>query len=217
MIPSPPSPGDPRLAHIMEALRPLAVPTRLLRLDPRNARRHDERNLGAIETSLRRFGQRAPLVVQRQGLLVRAGNGRLTVATERLGWEYVAAVVVDEADAEAAAFALADNRSAELAEWDWNALSATLAELRADVPEFDVAGLGWNDAELAGLQLTAAWDAVQPDRDALSGSRTRVDRSTLVLRFTADQSDKLRKLVSGAGLGDEVTPELVLQLLVPAC
>ncbi|HVV98916.1 MAG TPA: hypothetical protein VHB77_01180, partial [Planctomycetaceae bacterium] len=43
--------------------------------------------------------------------------GRLQAAIE-LGWSHIAAVIVDEDNASAISFAIADNRTAELAEWD---------------------------------------------------------------------------------------------------
>lgn len=43
------------LDHITESLRPLAVPIASLTLDPANARRHPEKNLGAVEASLRLY------------------------------------------------------------------------------------------------------------------------------------------------------------------
>jgi hypothetical protein len=67
----------PQLDHIALPLRGLAVPIDALNLDPANARTHDEKNLATIMGSLARFGQRLPLVVQKQGMIVRAGNGRL--------------------------------------------------------------------------------------------------------------------------------------------
>ena len=45
-----------------------------LALDPRNARRHPERNLESIKASLARFGQQKPIVVDADGVTV-AGNG----------------------------------------------------------------------------------------------------------------------------------------------
>ena len=72
------------LSHIALPLRPLAVSIDSLNLDPANARLHDEKNLAAIKGSLARFGQRLPLVVQKQGMIVRAGNGRV-VAAKMLG------------------------------------------------------------------------------------------------------------------------------------
>lgn len=136
--------GAAGLDYIAEPLRPLAVPICELNADPANARRHPDRNMAAIEASLRRWGQRFPIVVQRQGMVVRAGNGRLEAA-RRLGWTHLAAVVVDEDSVEATAFALADNRSSELAEWDDEALAALLQSLPTDVPT------GFSEGDLEAL------------------------------------------------------------------
>src|SRR2546425_10353858 len=91
-------PSDPEaasdLTHIAEALRPLAIPCSSLNYDPDNARLHSEENIDAIMKSLAEFGQDQPLVVQRQGMIVRKGNGRLKAA-RRLGWEWIAGFVVD--------------------------------------------------------------------------------------------------------------------------
>lgn len=45
----------------------LLVPVADLNLDPTNVRRHPEKNHAATRASLRRFGQRLPIVVQRDG------------------------------------------------------------------------------------------------------------------------------------------------------
>lgn len=129
-----------------DALRPLLVPIESLSPDPSNARRHDERNIEAIVASLHRFGQRFPVVVQKQGMIVRAGNGRVE-AMKRLGWRQVAAVVVDESSVDATAFAIADNRTAELAQWD----DETLASLLQSLDESDRAVAGFTEAELGEL------------------------------------------------------------------
>src|SRR4051812_15259375 len=118
----------PSLSHIAEPLRHLAVPIESLTLDPANARKHDARNLDAIKGSLKRFGQRFPIVVQRQGMVVRAGNGRLMAAKD-LGWTHIAALTVDENDIEAVSFSLADNRTSDLSTFDDEALTALLQSL----------------------------------------------------------------------------------------
>jgi ParB-like chromosome segregation protein Spo0J len=133
-------------AYIAESLRKLAVPIDTLTLDPSNARKHGERNLDAIVRSLDRFGQRVPIVVQQQGMVVRAGNGRV-LAAQKLGWTHIAAVVVDESSVDATAFAIADNRTAELAEWD----DETLASLLQSLPDDAQLAAGFDDDELGEL------------------------------------------------------------------
>lgn len=142
---APPRPQD-NLDHIAEPLRALAVPVSDLTPDPKNARKHGEANLRALETSLNRFGFLEPIVVQREGMVVRAGNGRLEVA-KRLGWKHIPAVVVDQNDVEAAAFALADNRTAELAEWD----EANLSDVLASIGSLDDTLLGATGFDSAAL------------------------------------------------------------------
>ena len=124
-----------------------------LSLDPKNARKHSARNLEAIAASLLKFGQRKPLVVHRGVVL--AGNGTLEAARS-LGWtEIEVSEVPDNWDNDTAkAYALADNRTAELAEWDESELAKQLLELQdAD----------WNIEEL-GFEVPALSD-IDGDKD----------------------------------------------------
>ena len=124
------------------------VPIEALTLDPRNARKHGRRNLEAIKGSLQQFGQRRPLVVRRDGQVI-AGNGTL-VAMRDLGWTEVAITRVPPgwSDEQVRAYALADNRTAELAEWDDVVLVDMLAEL--DAGGWDLNSIGFDGlAEIA--------------------------------------------------------------------
>jgi DNA modification methylase len=143
--------------HILETLHPLALPIDSVHEDPANARLHPEKNLAAIRASLSKFGQRKPIVVQRQGMVVRAGNGTLRAA-RALGWTTIAAVVVDEGDLTATAFAIADNRTAELAKWDEDALALLLGQVAA-APDFDATVTGFSAGELEALIPSPASDA----------------------------------------------------------
>lgn len=110
-----------------------------LKLDPNNARTHDNQNLEAIAGSLTQFGQRKPIVISQDNVIV-AGNGTVTAA-KSIGWTEVQAVRVpaDWTPDQIKAFALADNRTAELAAWDHDVLNAQLQELSdagMDVSEF---------------------------------------------------------------------------------
>lgn len=116
-----------------------------LELDPNNARTHDNANLEAIAGSLEKFGQRKPIVVTHDNVVV-AGNGTLTAALS-LGWKEISAVrIPKEWDAaQIKAFALADNRTAELADWNSIRLAEQLVELEAF--DFDIEAIGFEQTE----------------------------------------------------------------------
>ena len=112
-----------------------------LRSDPRNARKHGKKNLATIRASLQQFGQRRAAVIRSDGTVL-AGNGMLEAARS-MGWtELSVTVVPDEwSDEEARAYALADNRTGELAEWDVAVLDEHLVEL--EVAGLDIEALGF--------------------------------------------------------------------------
>jgi hypothetical protein len=122
----------------------LEIETKLvsyLRHDPNNARKHDAKNIDAIAKSLERFGQRKPIVIRGDGTIV-AGNGTVEAA-KQLGWTEIACALVPWkwTPEEVKAYALADNRTAELAEWDATFLAEQLLEL--DAVGWDVSDLGF--------------------------------------------------------------------------
>jgi DNA modification methylase len=111
-------------------------------------RRHPARNLDAIKASLNRFGQQRPVLVNAKGIVI-AGNGTV-MAAKALGWEHINIVRTDLEGSEATAYAIADNRTAELAEWDDDALAQQLAALQIEDAELAEAA-GFTDAEIAAL------------------------------------------------------------------
>ena len=121
-----------------------------LKLDPNNARKHDNANLEAIAGSLTQFGQRKPIVISQDNIVV-AGNGTLSAA-KSLGWTEIDAVRVP-ADWDAnriKAFALADNRTAELADWDTKVLNAQLMDLVE--LDFDIQEIGFEMPQVLELE-----------------------------------------------------------------
>ena len=133
-----------------------------LEQDPRNARRHPERNLESIQASLNRFGQQKPIVVDADGVIV-AGNGTFAAA-KALGWKSIDVVRTKLRGPEARAFAIADNRTAELAEWD-------AAELRKQLDELEVGGNG--ERKCIGLSVTAWVKRRSAERRARRWAPTR--------------------------------------------
>lgn len=129
----------------------IQLPVDKLSKDPANARKHSQKNIDAIIASLRRFGQQKPIVVDKSNV-VRAGNGTLEAARQ-LGWETIAAVQSELVGADMSAYAIADNRTSELAEWDDEVLKATLE--------------GFDDAlrEAAGFDLDEVEKLLQEQRE----------------------------------------------------
>jgi DNA modification methylase len=113
-----------------------------LKSDPANARKHSPRNLKAIRDSLDVFGQQKPIVVDSRGVVI-AGNGTLEAARE-LGWDEIDVAVTDLDPAHAQAFGIADNRTAELAEWDTDVLGQLLEGMDSDLADI----LSIDDLEL---------------------------------------------------------------------
>jgi len=128
-------------------LIPELLPVDKLISDPANARKHNERNLETIKASLQAFGQQKPIVVGKDNTVV-AGNGMLQAAKE-LGWTEIEAVRTKLTGAERKAYAIADNRTAELAEWDWSKLADSLQEL--DNGQFNVDLTGFSGADIESL------------------------------------------------------------------
>lgn len=124
--------------------------------DPANLRLHPEKNLSAIKASLRRFGQQKPIVVDASNV-VRAGNGTLAAAIE-LGWTEIDIVRSSLTGVDAVAYAIADNRTAELAEWD----EATLKSVLTNLPDGYSEELGFDDSDIELLTLDSDDDSTGP-------------------------------------------------------
>jgi len=118
-----------------------------LKHDPDNVRRHAERDVESIKRSLDRYGQQKPVVADAEGV-VRAGNGVLAAA-RLLGWEEVDVVRTTLTGDQLAAYAVADNRTSELSEWDAVLLTRELSRLRE--AGVDLEDVGFSEKELAAL------------------------------------------------------------------
>jgi len=131
--------------RLLPELRNLAIPLTEVKLLTGNPRRGD---VEAVAKSLDRFGQRKPIVITGDGTVI-AGNHTVMAARE-LMWSHIAAVKVNDDEATAKAFALADNRTQQLGGFDDTDLAAMLAEVSAADPEL-LAAASYTEADLAKL------------------------------------------------------------------
>lgn len=113
-----------------------------------NARIHDDAQVEAIATSIRRFGFQSPILATPEGQVV-AGHGRL-LAAKQLGLVEVPVVVVHGLSTdEVRAYLIADNKTAERSRWDLDLLAEELSDLES--AGLDAIELGFTDDELAEL------------------------------------------------------------------
>jgi hypothetical protein len=170
--------------RISPGLSPLLVPIASLALDPKNARLHSARNIGAIKDSLVEYGQLKPVVV-RDGVVI-AGNGTVTAALA-LGWERIAAVDAKELTlSQARAFGIMDNKSAELAEWDFQVLADHFREMEEDLRVHT----GFEDFEMEPL-LEADWTP---------GAPTKTDYSEhVIFTVSARQAKRIQRAIKKTG------------------
>jgi site-specific DNA-methyltransferase (adenine-specific) len=117
-----------------------------LKLLPGNPRRGD---IEAVKRSLEAFGQRKPIVVRRSDNVVIAGNHTLQAA-QALGWAEIAVVWVDDDEVTSKAFALADNRTAELGDYDEEALADLINDVGSLNPGL-LESSGWDDKAVQEL------------------------------------------------------------------
>jgi DNA modification methylase len=121
------------------------VPLSRVYLSPSNPRVNDPA-VEPVAASLRRFGWQQPIVARPSGEVI-AGNTRLKAAT-KLGHKLVPVVWFEGTDLDATAYQIADNRTAEYAEWDDGALAKLLQDLRA---EDALEGVGYTSADIDEL------------------------------------------------------------------
>lgn len=154
-----------------------------INLDPNNARRHSERNLDAIVASLKEYEQVKPIVVWRGTVL--AGNGTL-VAAKHLGWTKINVVTVpdDWSEEKARAYAIADNRTAELASWDEQVLLDSLRSL----PEEMLEGTGFSEMDIRALE--AIYGEIPEGHEGLVNPREPKVGKSITLHVDEDTAER---------------------------
>lgn len=126
--------------------------------DPHNVRLHSKRNMDSIRASLTAFGQQKPLVITQDGTIV-AGNGTYAAALS-LEWQTIDVVRIpkDWSPEQITSYAIADNRTSELGEWDYGVLLDTLGNLDDDL----VVAAGWDESGLKFLLEPPVKEQPQP-------------------------------------------------------
>lgn len=131
--------------------------------------RLNEHAVNAVAESIRSFGFNVPILCD-QNLTIIAGHTRWKAA-QKLDLERVPVIMIEMSDAKRRAFAVADNKTAEIADWDSPKLKEVLEELRSE--DIDIQSLGFSDEEIRRLIL---------DEDGDENTMPEVDSASAVTR-----------------------------------
>jgi len=129
--------------------------------DPKNRRKHNPRNIGMVVDALHKVGAARSIVIDEDNVVL-AGNGVTEAAAEAgitkvkvvdaEGDELVAVRRKGLTEDQKRDLAIYDNRTAELAEWDWE-------QLRKDAEAGEPMAAFWTEAELENLLTQTGEDA----------------------------------------------------------
>lgn len=143
-------------------LRPIVS----LKLDPKNARQHSTRQIEMLAKAIDEFGFVVPILVDKEGNIL-AGHARYAAAVQRGMTEVPVICISHLSPAQRRAFMIADNRLAELAQWDFEIIGQEFLGLSE--MNFDLELTGFTTAEIdihiAALEAPPSGDAGDGDDD----------------------------------------------------
>jgi len=107
-----------------------------------NNPRDNDDAVDAVANSIKEFGWQQPIVVDNEGVII-AGHTRYKAA-KKLGLKHVPVVVANNLTPDQVkAYRLADNKTAELADWDMDLLNDELDQIR----NIDMSDFGFDELD----------------------------------------------------------------------
>lgn len=123
----------------------------------KNPRKNDEA-VQYVAESIKQFGFKVPIIIDKNNVIV-AGHTRFKAA-KKLGISEVPCIVAEDlTEEQIKAFRLADNKVAEMADWDFDLLFGELDDLL----EFDMSAFGFIEEE-------------EPDLDEIESDKEKTGR-----------------------------------------
>lgn len=109
-----------------------------------NNPRNNDDAVDSVAESIRQFGFKVPMILDKDNVII-AGHTRLKAA-QKLGLETVPVIYADDlTEEQVKAFRLADNKTGELAEWDFALLESELKEIF----NINMADFGFDEKEFS--------------------------------------------------------------------
>lgn len=187
------------LKHIHPSLHSFAVRVDSLTIDPKNTRKHPKKNLLATKQSLDKFGQVLPIIARKDSRVITVGNGRTSIFVQK-GWKYIACLFADLTEDEARMLSIADNRTGELAQWDYEALQLAANDLKITFPDVDLSTLllGFDAGDLEPILRAefAPGGVTDFGEDTVEVDKLRVSRNKLTVAGDVKKyGEELHKLL----------------------
>jgi len=128
----------------------------------RNARKIPPEAIDKVAASIREFGWRQPVVVDRDGVII-CGHTRL-LAAHQLGLREAPVHVADSlTPAQVRAYRLLDNRSHDETAWDEDLLGLELLDLKGMGVDLDLTGFDWPEIDELLARAGGAAGLTDPD------------------------------------------------------
>lgn len=170
----------------------------------RNSKRHDERQVALIASSIREFGFNNPVLIDQDSGII-AGHGRV-LAAQKLGLAEVPCIRLSHlSEIQKRAYIIADNRLAEVGGgWDEEMLKLELAEISTS-DEVDVALTGYSEEEVKVLL-----DGWTPDFKKVDDVEANLDGLQAKITLSVPQENReeyieeLKEWISRKGYTDIV-------------
>lgn len=158
-----------------------------------NNPRNNENAIDYVANSIKEFGFKVPLVIDKDGVIV-TGHTRYQ-ACKKLGINEVPCIIADDlTDTQIKAFRIADNKTNDMAEWNDDLLSVELKDI---LDEIDMTDFGFGDFELSMLTDDMEPDGYDDDmiKEYSSGSDEFLTNKRVIITYkTEEQAEFLKKL-----------------------
>jgi DNA modification methylase len=135
-----------------------------------NSRIHPPEQIEQLAASLKQFGQRRPILVDENEVIL-TGHG-LLLAAQHLGLDQVLVLIADDlTEEQKRAYLIADNQLAQNSQWDSDKLRIELGALEKQL--FDVKVVGFSPEELDRIFADSAPERLPIDEDDFPAAPTR--------------------------------------------
>ena len=115
--------------------------------------RLNDHAVDAVAKSIKSFGFNVPILCDQNSTII-AGHTRWKAA-KKLEMKSVPVITLEMSELQRRAFSVADNKTAELADWDLPQLREILEELRCE--EIDLGNIGFSDEDLRLILKDTTW------------------------------------------------------------